>query len=97
MYETIELVLESQDGIIDCRLEPLDGNRGAIYNAVILYPNKNNGYNRSEIYCFNISRANASDNYLFESDENDIPPKIKKLETQLSEAITNFLQSVGNQ
>ena len=90
MDETIELVIESPDGIIDCRLEPIREERKLYYSATILYPNIVNGFSRSEIYCYNLS-GDTNSGYFFEIGEDTIPSKIKILETQLSEAIINHL------
>ncbi len=54
MNEPIELVIESPDGIIDCRLEPQWINDELSYSVTILYPQMVNGYNRSEIYCYTL-------------------------------------------
>jgi hypothetical protein len=83
MDEVIELALDSRDGIIDCRLEPQRNDAGLFYAATILYPNTVNGFSRSEIYCHNM--LPAAGGYSFEGE--DIHPKIKKLEGQLSAAI----------
>ena len=95
MDEAIELALESPDGIVDCRLEPHRNETEISYSATILYPNIVNGSNRSEIYCHNLRRGTKMGDYFFESGENDLPPKIKKLETQISKAIVNTLQGNG--
>ena len=82
--ETIELALESPDGIIDCRLEPEDNN-GASYAATILYPSTVAGYSRSDIFCHTLKRDAETGSYFFEDE--DMHPKIKRLERQLSDAI----------
>ncbi len=84
MQEPIELALDSPDGIIDCRLEPQRNEAGVYYAATILYPNIVNGYNRSEIYCHNL--LPTAGGYYFD-DSDDLHPKIKRLEKQLSDAI----------
>ena len=85
MNETIELALESPDGMIDCRLEPQD-NDGALYAATILYPSTAGGFNRSDIFCHDMKRDAETGSYFFEGSE-DMHPKIVKLESQLSAAI----------
>ena len=89
MDEIIELTLESPDGIIDCRLEPQTNKDGHSYSATILYPHTVNGYSRSDIYCHTMLLDIETNGYVFDEGE-DIHPKIKKLETQLSEAIRNY-------
>jgi len=93
MDEIIELALESQDGIIDCRLEPHRNETELSYSATILYPQVVNGYNRSEIFCHNLRRGTKMGDYFFEAGEDTLPPKIIKLETQISKAIVNSLQN----
>ncbi len=86
MPEPIELAIDSPEGIIDCRLDP-ELNEGVLsYSATILYPHTVNGFSRSEIYCHTLLQAEKSGDYFFEPGE-EIHPKIKKLEAQLSEAI----------
>jgi hypothetical protein len=87
MDEVIELVFESLEGIIDCRLEPVKNGSELSYSATILYPTVVNGYSRSEIYCHNLRRGTAMGDYFFEAGEDPLHPKIKKLETELSHAI----------
>ena len=85
MEEPIELVIESEGGIIDCRLDPVDEDERS-YSATILYPSVANGFSKSEIYCVNMAYDQKTDTYLFEA-ETELHPKIKKLEGQLSDAI----------
>ena len=92
MDETIELILESPEGVIDCRLEPLRNDAEITYSATILYPNTVNGFSRSEIYCHSLRRGTKMGDYFFETGEDAIPQKIKSLETQISKAIVNTLQ-----
>jgi hypothetical protein len=87
MEEVIELIVESPDGIIDCRLEPVRNGGELYYSATILYPNVVNGFSRSEIYCHNMWRDSKMGNYYFETGENGVHPKIKKIEKELSAAI----------
>ena len=94
MDEIIELTFESPDGIIDCRLEPQrSDDEGLSYSATILYPNIVNGYSRSEIYCYHLRRTKANGDYFFETTEDAIPPRIKKLEVQISSAISFALKN----
>jgi hypothetical protein len=86
MDEPIELALESADGIIDCRVEPVEDEAG-LYSATILYPNVINGFSRSEIYCHNLLLDKKTGNYFFETNDNTLLPKIRKLEAQISAAI----------
>ncbi len=88
MDAIIELAIESPGGIIDCRVEPVCDDEGQqYYTATILYPNIVNGFSRSEIYCHNLSRDTKTGQYFFE-DAEDIHPKIKKLEAEISKAIS---------
>ena len=87
MDETIELTLESPDGLVDCRLEPQRTESGLSYSVTILYPNTVNGFSRSEIYCVNM-RRDKSGSYVFEPGDDEVLPKIKKLEVQVSAVIT---------
>ncbi len=93
MDETIELILEVPEGIIDCRLEPQRNDAELSYSATILYPNMVNGFSKSEIYCHNLRRGTNRGDYFFEAGEDAVLPKIKKLETQLSKAIVNNHQN----
>lgn len=86
MNDTIELAIESPDGIIDCQLEPQRDEDEVFYAATILYPHMVNGYSRSEIYCHNLKRNRKTGQYHFDSE--DIHPKVKRLEAELSAAIT---------
>jgi len=87
MDEAIELVIETAEGIIDCRLEPIKNDPGIYYSATILYPHMVNGYSRSEIYCYNLIPDIKTGNYYFETGDTDVHPKILQLEQQLSAAI----------
>jgi hypothetical protein len=86
MDEVIELAIESPDGVIDCRIEPQMVANERFYNVTILYPNIVNGYSRSDIYCHAMRPDGETDSYFFDMLE-EIHPKIKKLEVQLSQAI----------
>ena len=86
MNETLEIAIDSVDGTIDCQLEPKRNDAGIFYAATILYPNIVNGFSRSEVYCHNMIRDAKTGNYTFDDNE-DIHPKIKRLEAQISEAI----------
>ena len=92
MDEIIELTFESPEGIIDCRLEPQRNEEELSYSATILYPNTINGFSKSEIYCHNLRRGTRMGDYFFETGEDAVPPKIKRLETQISKAIVTALQ-----
>ncbi len=86
MHEPIELAISSPDGIIDCRLEPEQDTGVQRYEATILYPAIVNGYSRSEIYCYKLVFDPNTRTYVFDRNE-DILPKVGKLEHQLSDAI----------
>ena len=88
MNEEIELTLESADGTIDCRLEQEENDNGSFYAVTILYPTKVNGYERSDIFCHNMLRNASTGAYSFDRNE-DIHPKIKRLEAQLAAAIAS--------
>jgi hypothetical protein len=90
--KTIEMSFESPDGIIDCRLEPERFEEVLSDSATILYPNMVNGFSRSEIYCYTMQWDGATGSYCFEAGENDIHPKIKKLEVPISGEITRQMQ-----
>jgi hypothetical protein len=88
MKEIIEISIDSEDGIIDCRLDlnrPEEGK--PYYTVTILYPHIVNGFSRSEIYCYDMKKENG-DTYSFSATEEGIHPKILKLEKQLSAAIS---------
>ena len=89
MDEVIELIFESPEGVIDCRLEPQRNEDELFYSATILYPNIVNGFSKSEIYCHNMRRGTKMGDYFFETGDDAIPQKIKKLEPQISKAIVN--------
>ncbi len=92
MHEDIELAIDSPDGIIDCRLEPqMNAADELFFNATILFPNMVNGINRSEIFCYDLVADNAG-NFFFEDPGNEMHPKIKKLERQISAAISDALK-----
>ena len=84
MDNSIELTLESPDGLVDCRLEAVEEDDTTLFSATILYPNIVNGYSRSEIYCHNMRYHAETGRYSFDADE-DIHPKIMKLEKKISE------------
>ncbi len=92
MDEVIELTLDSPDGVIDCRLEPQTNEGELAYSATILYPHTVNGYSRSDIYCHTMRQDANTNSFVFEAGE-EIHPKIRKLEEQLSEAITSAQSS----
>lgn len=89
MVEVLELALESVDGIVDCRLQPVHNEEGLVYEATILYPHIVNGFSRSEIYCHDLRRM-ADGNYHFIEDDLPVHPKIRNLEEKISAAITRL-------
>ncbi len=92
MDEVIELTFASEDGVIDCRLEPQRNDDELTYSATILYPSIVNGFSRSDIYCHNLRRGTKMGDYFFESGEDPLLSKIKKLEPQISKAIVTAHQ-----
>ena len=84
MNEPIELTFESPDGLVDCRLEPKNEEDTILFSATILYPNIVNGYSRSEIYCHDMCYQAETGGYCFDAND-DIHPKILKLEKKISE------------
>lgn len=84
MGEDIELAIESADGTIDCRLEPMmnEDTDELYYSATILYPGMVSGFFRSEIYCYDLIRKGSI--YVFNQPVED---KIKVLEVKLGEAV----------
>ncbi len=87
MNKDIELAIESIDGIIDCRLEPLENEDGQLYySATILYPDMMSGFFRSEIFCCDVVKERNGSGFVFAAPD-DMHPKILKLETELSNAI----------
>lgn len=89
MTELIELSIDTTDGIADCRLELQETGNGYFYEATILYPNIVNGYNRAEVYCYNLT-GNPNSIYTFVETEEGIHPKIKLLEGKIAAAITAY-------
>ncbi len=87
MAETIELAIDTPDGIADCRLEPNETDGGIVYSATILYPNVVNGFSRSEIYCHDMVWHEDQQTYAFNTAE-EIHPKVLKLEGQLAAAVS---------
>lgn len=83
--EAIEIAIETIDGTADCRAEPMAGDDGVYFNVTILYPNTSNGYHRSEVYCHDMHGTRAGG--FFFNDTEEIHPKIKRLEPQLSAAL----------
>ncbi len=86
MNQVIELAFELEDGVVDCRFDPVEGDNQR-YSATILYPQMVNGYLRSEIFCAEMVYNSSNRLYEFENLDNDIHPKILKLEEKLNEAI----------
>ena len=87
MNNEIGISIETVDGIADCMLELQQAENGvAICNVTVLYPNIVNGFSRSEVFCHNMFYDRATGGYIFD-DNDEIHPKIKKLEQQLSAAI----------
>ena len=87
MEEAIELSFDSPDGVIDCRLEPERADGKLFYAATILYPNIVSGFSRSEIYVYNLHFDPATTGYCFDAGEDEVHPKIKNLEKQISNAV----------
>jgi hypothetical protein len=85
MTETIELTLESADGTIDCCIEPYTIDGKLCFSATILYPGGSGRYSRSEIFVHNLLPGKGNE-YFFESPE-EIHPKVRKLEQQLSDVL----------
>jgi hypothetical protein len=87
MDEPIGLAIECVDGTIDCMLDPQAGDEFPWFTVTILYPRFVDGISRPEIYCVDMYPASGGREYAFHP-EDDIHPKIKNLEHQLSDAIT---------
>ena len=87
MDEIIELALTTTYGIVDCRLDPERNDGEFFYTITILYPNMVNGFNRSEIYCHVMRFDTNTGGFVFEAGDDNIHPKIRQLEKQISEAI----------
>jgi hypothetical protein len=81
MMRTIEISIETNDGVADCMIE-LDDDSCTV---TILYPNVVNGFSRSEVYTHDLVKDEEG-LYRFSSME-DIHPKIAKLEEQIMESI----------
>jgi hypothetical protein len=86
MNETIEFVLESRDGIVDCSLEITGDERSPYYSVTILYPHIVNGRLLSEVYIHNLDLDKKSGTWSF-SDPESVHPKVLALQKQLSAAI----------
>ena len=87
MDKTIEISIRSADGEIDCMLEPHRPDDGALfYSATILYPEMVNGYGRSEIFFHDMHPVASGRGYAFDANE-DIHPKVRKLEKEISDGI----------
>lgn len=88
MNEPIEISIDTPDGIADCSLELYQTDEATWYNVTILYPNIVNGFSRSEVYVHNmVPLGNGS--YHFDPMDENIHPKIKKLEDRLAKVIRN--------
>jgi hypothetical protein len=87
MQEDIEVSFEENGNTIDCRLEPMEGENGIYYTVTILYATLVNGFPRSEIFCYDMIKDNATGNYEFKMHEEGIHPKIQSLEARLSDTI----------
>ncbi len=86
MHEPIELAIETADGIVDCRLEPVENNGIIIWSATILYPHNINGRLQSRVYEHNLNLNPQTGLYYF-ADEASVHPKVLLLGKQLSDAI----------
>ncbi len=86
MTDTIELAIESPDGVIDCMLEAGRNEADELfYSATILYPKMINGISRPEIFCLDLISSGGG--YAFDESDSEAPLKVKQLEPQLSGAI----------
>ena len=84
MHQDIEISIKSEDGIADCQLETEDG---ITFSALILYPHQVEGIYMSKVYEYTLVPG-TNNTYTF-SEDDIVHPKIKPLETQLSDAILN--------
>lgn len=87
MQQSIEFTVDTTDGVADCRAE-MTGSDGRL-SVTILYPNNTSGFNRSEVYCHDMYKER--ENYFF-ADAEEMHPKIKRLEAQISQAILQASQ-----
>jgi hypothetical protein len=86
MSAVIETSIDTPDGIADCRIESCENGDELYYNVTILYPNTTGGYNRSEVYSHDMYKDDSC-NYQFDPSDENIHPKIKRLEEKLAEVI----------
>ena len=86
MNETIEFVLESPDGIVDCSLENTGDERSPDYSVTILYPHIVNGRLLSEVCIHNLHKNKHTGAWSFANPES-VHPEVLALEKQLSAAI----------
>jgi len=90
MNSPVEISIETVDGIADCMLDLQEDESGTtFYSVTVLYPNIVNGFSRSEVYCHNMLCDSATGKYVFDRND-EIHPRVKKLEQQLSAAIGNI-------
>lgn len=87
MDKIIELAIASPDGIVDCRLEKIQGT-GIAYSVTILYPHSVHGIMQSKVYEHNLILNPQTGMYYFAADAM-IHPKVRLLEKQLSKAIAD--------
>lgn len=89
--ETIEVVIETEDGTVDCCLETESDQRQTRYQTTVLYPDIVDGYSRSAIYCNVMINSGNGAGWMFDESEGPLHPKVRKLETKLSQAIVDHL------
>lgn len=90
--EPLEISLETKEGIVDCRIEAIPDKKD-FYDITILYPFSGNGFGRSEIFCHEIFFDEKEHSFLFVNPDNELYPKIKALESLISKALINSLNS----
>ncbi len=87
MLDDIELTFESDNGIVDCRVELQDGEDTQYFAATILYPEIINGFSRSEIYCHDLCWDERLRRYFLVDGGDGIASKIQQLEDGISNGI----------
>jgi hypothetical protein len=89
--ESIEIVIETEDGTVDCNLETDTDQRHSKYQTTVLYPDIVDGYSRSAIYCNVMIKSGNGAGWMFDETEGPVHPKVSKLEQRLSQAIESHV------
>jgi len=88
MLHTIEIAVDTADGLADCRLEQLEEGSVAAYSVTILYPHTVQGRLMPKVYDHMLRLNRQTGKYCF-ADADMVHPTIERMAGKLSEAILN--------